>query len=133
MSDKREERREVKMDQMMTKRIELLTRHFGNAISRLENILVRLEARIEKFRVRGADVTESAMFAAGARVRLGEAKADLNAFVNASTTALTTLRTFHGEVRAHLKAIHESLMKSVRALKMGVDVRATSTATTTVQ
>src|SRR3989344_7570309 len=118
-------------DEKMKMRVELVARNFRNAIERLENILGRLESRIEKMRSNGADVTESAKFAAEARTYIGAAKVSLNAFLSASSTSTTTAKQLHAEVKKHLTAVREALVKSLRALK--ASVRIDAGATTTVQ
>ena len=121
------ERVKENQENRMKMRLEVVIRHFRGAIERLDNILTRLESRIEKFRSRGADVSESAKFAAEARTHLGQARISLDAFVNASSSATSTLRVLHAEVKTHLRATHEALVKSLRALKASVRVNATTT------
>jgi len=127
--------RRVEMQQGIAQRqMERATKVFTATIEHLENILARLESRIAKVKAEGGVTTESESFVVETKVHLTAAKTSLVAFSSIQITSdkasenFEAVRTAGGEVKAHLKEAHQSLVKALKALK---GVRNNESATST--
>jgi coenzyme F420-reducing hydrogenase alpha subunit len=113
--------------------IKIVLIRLNATVSRLEKITEKLDARIEKFRKNGADVTAAAAASAEAKTALANAKVKISTIViptnntNASTTRATTKATVK-LIEEDLKTAHKAVEKALKSFK-GMSVTATSTTT----
>ncbi len=113
---------------------------FTATVERLEKLIARLESRITKVKAEGGVAAISEGFIAEAKSHLSLAKAEIATFSSIDLSEdklrenVSTLRAAGAEVKEHLKAAHQALVKAIRALKPGRSTNngnATSTATST--
>jgi len=125
---------------LVKRRVEHVTRVILATIGRLENIVTRIESRIEKIQVRGGDTTEAESFVEKAKGNLVDARIAVDAFANLDLSGSTakenfkTVRAAVAEAKEHIRAAHRNLMMAVRNLKgpnTGASVEATATSTAT--
>ena len=105
-------------------------------IERLEKIVARLDSRIEKVAANGGTTTEAVKFSAEAKLHLREARNSLTLFSSIDLSADKAAENFErvraagAEVKMHIRAAHQSLMKALRSLmgqRDASDKNATST------
>lgn len=91
-------------------------------IERLENLIVRIESRIEKIKARGGDVSEGERLVLAAKTNISDAKAGLAEFASVDLSGdsikenFERIRAVAAEIREHLRAARENLIMAVRAL-----------------
>lgn len=134
-----EARAELKLEIVKRKASQTL-RVMSGTVTRLENILARLESRIEKVKADGSDVVDSETFLAEAKKHLQMAKDEIALFVSIDFSTGTLRENFDKlksaalDVKLHIREVHTNLMKSVRALRPGqANTNATTNATSTNQ
>ena len=147
LQDAKEGRKEIRGD--MKERLQVLLRtHLGSAIARLnaavrhfDNIIERIESRIEKLKDRGLDTASVEATLKVAMDAAAVAKVDVQALssVGASITASSTAETVKTEIRTavkkameSVKVAHQALLKTSRELSALVKVSAQINSTTTV-
>lgn len=116
-----------------------VTRVLTATVDRLEQIIVRIESRIAKFKAAGATTTESEGFVAEAKVHLDKAEASIRALASVELEGdsvrenFLKVRALAAEAKMHIREAHTSLMKTVRSLKAssGARVEGEANATTT--
>ncbi|MEX2010379.1 MAG: hypothetical protein WD874_01045 [Parcubacteria group bacterium] len=147
MSAERKAEKAEKADERIQAKVTGLIRAYMNVISQLENIISRINSRIDKVEARGGDTTIAKAKVDAALRGIVEAKLRVNALANldltvASGTASTTVRakneaarTASALVKESLKSVRQNLMQAVRSLNMSVrgEVNAATTATSTDQ
>ena len=117
-----ERRVEMRAD-LAKRKAEHTVRVMQATIERLEKILVRIESRIEKLKAEGVDVSLAEGFAVEAEANLADAKAAIEVLLAIDLTGdgarenFERIRAVATEVKTHIRAAHENLMKAVRALK----------------
>lgn len=122
MASSTEKRVEIQQD-IAKRKAEHSAKVMAATIERLENIIARIESRIEKVKAAGGNTAESERFVAEAKANLSEAKVSLEAFASVDLSAdkarenFSRVRAVAAEVKIHLRAAHTSMMNAVRVLK----------------
>lgn len=93
-------------------------------IERLENIIQRLESRIEKVKISGGATAESERFVVAAKADISSARALVTAFSNLDLSGSNAQEVFEriresvAGAREHIRSAHRNLMMAVRSLRM---------------
>lgn len=117
------ERRIERQQDIAKRQAEHVIKTLTATIERLEKILARIESRIEKIKAEGKDVSLAEGFVVEVKAYLADAQVSLEALAFIDLSADKAKENFErvraavAEVKIHLRAAHESLMKAIRALK----------------
>lgn len=122
--------KKAKLDEAKKKRVETAARNsvrvLTNALTRVQELSVKVEARIAKAESAGVVATDArARLAEGntlwltAKVKVDGLEADLTAALASETpiAAFETFRTHAGEAKDGIKAAHAKIVEAVAALK----------------
>ncbi|MBI4155948.1 MAG: hypothetical protein HY507_01810 [Candidatus Zambryskibacteria bacterium] len=143
MAEKRAEKAKEKIEN----RFEKMNARFRATIERIENIMVRVNARIEKIKNAGGNTAAAEKLAAEAKMHLDLAKASLIKLKETADTtvsletsletktkakaSLISLKTIAKELETHLRESHVMLEKAVGSLKGLSQIKPAETKTET--
>lgn len=131
--DSKAAREEARMQAM----IRIVTNRLNATITRLEKIVAKLDARIVKFKEKGANVTVATQASADAKLALADARVKLNVILTPGATASSTASTTQATVKSSVKEIESLIKKAHKAVTLalesfkGQSVKATTTPVTT--
>ncbi len=127
----------VEMQRGLAKRkAENTSRVLTATVERLEKIITRLEARLEKVEAAGGNTTEAEAFIAEAKHHLSAAKVSIALFASVDLTGDKAQENFERvkviavEAKEHIREAHRSLMEAIRSLgkiRSQVEINTTST------
>ncbi len=130
-----ENRLELRRD-VVERKLANTVRVMSATVERLESIANRIASRIEKFKARGANTSESERYLAAARANLSDAGVAIEALASAELSDETIrenferIRALAANVREHLRSAHTNLMMAARSLSSTeIDLEADSNST----
>jgi len=136
--------RRAELDDRTKQRITNLAANISNrmdaATARMQNIIIRLESRINKLTAAGLDTSEAVAALASAQVSINAAASALQTIdvsVQAAVTsedpraAWQTVKRTYGDIRAQLQTAYTEIQTAIQALKAAARAGETQTSTST--